>query len=172
MAIIAKNNKRDFTPAPEGLWQAVCVDVVDKGMQKSPWGDNHKVELRWVLSESMVNTGKPFMVTKRYTLSLHEKSNLRRDLEMWRGKKFTGDESDEFDLEKLLGANCQIQVIHNGSDDGTVYANVQAIVPAPRGVNKISIPSDYIRAKDRDKNGAISTEPANEQIFDDDTMPF
>jgi hypothetical protein len=169
MSIIAKNNKRDFTPAPEGLWPAVCVDVVDKGMQKTPWGDTHKVEIRWVLSETMVNTGKPFMVTKRYTLSLHEKSNLRRELETWRGKKFTGEESDAFDLEKLLGVNCQLQVIHNSSDDGSVYANVQAIVPAGRGMDKLLIPSDYIRACNRDKTKDVSHD--REEITDDD-IPF
>ena len=173
MAIIAKNKKSDFTPAPEGLWQAVCVDVVDKGMQKTPWGENHKVDIRWVISETMVNTGQPFMVNKRYTLSLHEKSNLRRDLEMWRGKKFTGDESDAFDLERLLGANCQIQVIHNSSDDGTVYANVQAIVPAGRGSTKIPIPSDYIRAKDREKLPADAThQQTKEVVITDDDIPF
>jgi hypothetical protein len=33
MSIIAKSNKKDFTPAPEGLHSAVCCDVVDLGLQ-------------------------------------------------------------------------------------------------------------------------------------------
>ena len=167
MSIIAKNTKRDFIPAPEGLWPAVCIDVVDIGMKETPWGQSHKVEVRWVISETMVNTGKPFMLVKRYTLSLHEKANLRRELETWRGKKFTDDELEGFDLEKLLGINCQLQIIHNQKGDGEVYANVQAIVPAARGMNKLMIPSDYVRAVSRNKQS--STQP--DEIVDED-IPF
>jgi hypothetical protein len=98
---------------------------------------------------------------KRYTLSLHEKANLRRELETWRGKKFTAEEGEGFDLEKLLGANCQLQVIHNEKDDGTVYANVQAIVPAGRGLEKLSIPPDYVRAINRDKTSTDSKPGTN-----------
>jgi hypothetical protein len=167
MSIIAKKNKSEFTPAPEGLWQAVCIDVIDRGIEKTPWGEAHKVEVRWALEDKDPKTEKPFMLIKRYTLSLHEKANLRRELETWRGKKFTSEELEGFDLEKLLAVNCQLQVIHNVKDGGECYANVQAIVPAPKGVIKLAIPHDYIRMCDRDKvrNGQ---EP---EITDDD-IPF
>jgi len=38
MAIIAKDNRKEFTPAPEGLHQAVCVDVVDLARQTEAAG--------------------------------------------------------------------------------------------------------------------------------------
>jgi len=167
MAIIAKTNKKEFTPAPEGLWPAVCVDVIDLGNQKTPWGEAHKVEVRWMLEEKDPKTQKAFMLFKRYTLSLHEKANLRRELETWRGRKFTTEELEGFDLEKLLGVNCQLQVIHNVKDEGDVYANVQAIVPPARGVVKLAIPLDYIRMCNRDKQ----PNQANPEITDDD-IPF
>ena len=36
-----------FTPAPEGLWNAVCVDVIDKGMVDGQYGQKHKCRLLW-----------------------------------------------------------------------------------------------------------------------------
>jgi len=168
MAIIAKKNRKDYTPAPEGLWPAVCVDVVDLGVEKTPWGDKHKVQLRWTLEEKDPKTDKAFLVLKKYTLSLDEKANLRRELETWRGKKFTKEESEGFDLEKLLGANCQLQIIHNITDGGDTYANVQAIVPGARGVVKLAIPSDYIRVCDRDKEH----KPEASGPITDDDIPF
>lgn len=151
MPIIAKSNKSDFTPAPEGLWPAVCCDVVDQGMVPSQWGESHRVQIRWQLEDIDPKSGKPYMALRGFRLSLHEKSSLRPMLEAWRGKKFTAEELEGFDLEKLIGVNCQVQIIHNIQTGGNVYSNIQAVVPAARGVAKLAIRGDYIRVKDRDK---------------------
>ena len=45
--------------------------------------------------------GRRFDVARVYTLCLHERAALRKDLESWRGRKFTEQELDGFDLEKL-----------------------------------------------------------------------
>lgn len=155
MAIIAKKPESSFTPCPEGLHQAVCVDVVDLGLQTGPYGEKHKVELRWQTDEIVLTSASPvdtkrFQLRKWYTLSLHEKASLRKDLECWRGRKFSESELAGFDLEKLLGANCQLQVIHNITDDGKTYDNIQAIVPHNAKLPKIA-PADYVREQDRAK---------------------
>lgn len=98
-------------------------------------------------------TGKNFMVSKSYTASLNDKANLCQDLETWRGRKFTAEEKMGFDLEKLVGAPCQLQIVHNVVDGGQVYANVQAIVPIGKGMTKMRVPSDYVRKQDREQNG-------------------
>jgi hypothetical protein len=49
MPIMVRDNKKAFTPAPEGLHQAVCVDVVDLGLAEGPWGAKPTVEFRWEL---------------------------------------------------------------------------------------------------------------------------
>jgi hypothetical protein len=148
MAIMARGKSKDFTPAPEGLHRAVCVDVVDLGMLETDFGKKHKVYISWQLEERMEGVGKPYLVSKRYTLSLHRKSALRPDLESWRGKPFSDEEVEGFDLEKLIGANCQINVVHNKTADGT-YANVSAIVPAVRGSAPLKA-QDYIRVCERE----------------------
>src|SRR5688572_414981 len=110
MAIVAtaKSEGTNFQPAPAGVHQAVCVDVVDLGILDVTWQGQtkkqHKVNVAWQINEDR-DDGKPFLVFKRYTLSLSEKANLRKDLESWRGRKFTRDEEMGFDVEKLIGAN-------------------------------------------------------------------
>src|SRR4029079_18261131 len=155
MPIIAKKPESSFEPCPEGLHQAVCVDVVDLGVQKSQFGEKHKVEIRWQVDQEN-EQGRRFQLRKWYTLSLHEKSNLRKDLECWRGRKFTETELAGFDLENLIKANCQLQVIHNLSDEGKTYDNVQAIVPHNAKLPKI-IPQDYVREQDRAKSNGNYT---------------
>src|SRR5262245_48984112 len=97
--IIAKDTRKELQPAPEGLHQAVCVDVVDRGVQATPWGEKQQVELRWEIEEQNPDTEKPFLLSKRYTCSLSEKATLRAHLESWRGRKFTSEELQGFDLE-------------------------------------------------------------------------
>jgi hypothetical protein len=148
MAIIARKEKSNFTPAPEGLWPGVCCDLVDLGLVETQWGKKHKVQVRWLVDAKPArNDGKPHMVSKKYTLSLHEKANLRQMLEVWRGKKFTDAELDGFDLECLLGIQCQVQVAQGQGDDGP-FSFPQVVLKA-NGGRKVEIPKDYVRAKDR-----------------------
>lgn len=146
MPIIARDNTTDFEPAPEGLHQAVCVDVVDLGEIESQWGKRHYIQIRWQIDE-VRDDGKPFLAMRRFALSLHEKSTLRPFLEAWRGKRFTAEELRGFDLEKLIGANCQLQIIH-AAKDGRVFANVQSAVPLMKGVPRLEV-RDYQRVSER-----------------------
>lgn len=169
MPIYTRKPEHTFEPCPEGLHRAVCVDVVDMGLVPTPWGDKSKVQLRWQVEE--VNTqGRRFEVRKMYTNSLGDKANLRKDLESWRGRKFTEGELAGFDLERLLGANAQIQVMHNVTGDGGIFANVAAIVPAPPNAPRLA-PADYVREQDRPKPLGAGGKPASPED-DDADMPF
>jgi hypothetical protein len=150
MPIYARKKEGEYTVAPEGLWPAVCCDVFDLGVQATPWGEQIKIEISWQLEEKDPQSGRRYLISQRYTPSLHEKSRLRPMLEAWRGCKFTKDEEREFDIEKLLGANCQLQIIHNIKDEGRTYANVQAVVPPAKGSIKLRV-EDYTRRIDREK---------------------
>lgn len=141
-------NDTEWVPAPEGLHQAVCVDVEELGEQTDQFGTKEKGLITWQIAETHPETGKRFLVSRKYTVSLHVMSALRKDLEMWRGKKYTKAEIKGYDPEKLIGANAQIQVVHKILDDGRVFSIVQAIVPAQKGVAKMVV-EDYTRKKDR-----------------------
>ena len=55
---------------------------------------------------------KPRAISETYTNSLGEKANLRKMLENWRGRAFTQEEMDGFDLRNVLGKACMISVVH------------------------------------------------------------
>jgi hypothetical protein len=170
MAIVAKrsSSSSSFVPCPPGLHQAVCVDVIDMGVIEVTYAGKtkrqHKVRLAWQIADLNPEDGKRYLAQRRYTLSLDDKASLRKDLESWRGKPFTLDELNGFDLEVLIGVNCQINVAHENKN-GETYANVTAIVPLGRGMQKLGLDGTYIRVKDRDK----STEPAD---LTEDDIPF
>lgn len=172
MPIIAKGTTgKDFIPAPEGLHQAVCVDVVDLGLVETKWGMKPKVRIVWQINEEEPGTGKRFVVMSTYTLSLSEKAILRHHLEAWRGRKFTQQELEGFDLEKLLGVNCQVQLVHNVAEGGRTYANVQAVVALAKHMPKI-VPENFVRMKDRPKQqGTGNGQEEPEEVMDDD-IPF
>ena len=170
MALIASGTK-SYTPPPEGVWPAVCVDIVDLGMVSHPqYGEKHKCRIVWEISEKM-SDGRPFTAQKQYTVSLHEKASLHKDLKAWRGKPFTAAELEGFDLEKVLGAPCQLVITHE-EKDGMVYGNITAIMKA--GPSKLHPSGGYIRHKDRKPEGdqgITEEEPEGTPISDLD-VPF
>jgi hypothetical protein len=172
MALLAKDAQTAMTPAPEGLLQAVCVDAVDLGMKESKrYGKmQHKIRLRWALPDCInPETGKCFYVSKQYTLSLNEKAELTKDLSTWRGRAFTPEEKTGFDVEKLIGINCQVQIMHAVKDNGT-YANVEAVVPINKAMTKFRVPDDYVREAVRKATDA--QQPGGAATGGDDDAPF
>lgn len=156
MPITVSENRKDFPTHPEGVYQAVCCDVVDLGIEKVSFDGVEKmvrkIRLYFQTEEFEPDGQKRFIVAKKFTASLSEKSALRQFLQAWRSRIFTSQELDEFDLEKLIGANCQIQIIHQLGRDGKTYANIGAILPI-KGVPPIHV-EGYVRkaskAKDED----------------------
>jgi hypothetical protein len=154
MSYFPKKKLSDFIPAPEGLHFCVCADVVDLGLVKTSWQGQESIKdmvrIVWQTEEKMTTgakTGQPFLINKRYTSSVHPKATLRIHVESWAGKKFTDEQFAAFDIERLIGHCCQIQIAHNISG-GDTYANIMAIVPAPKGRPPIKV-SGYTRVKDR-----------------------
>lgn len=156
MGIYASSTKQDFELAPAGIHNAVCVDIVDLGVIKTTFGDKHKIRIVWEI-EALKENGERFTVGNMYGLSLHEKSQLRKDLRSWRGRDFTVDElkgpdGQGFDLEKIIGKCCQLYVKHEASksDPTQIFANPKDITPAKV---KLEPSGKYIRKKDRPANG-------------------
>lgn len=138
--IVTAGESKNYTPAPEGTHQAVCVDVIDQGLKPNAFkagAMQKKVDLAWQIDERR-DDGKRFIVYKRYTASLNEKASLRHDLESWRGRPFTREEEMAFDVESVIGANCLVNVQHKKSQDGTkTYANVVSVMPLLKNMPKL-----------------------------------
>lgn len=144
MAIIAKgSNSEGFELIEAGVHLGLCYGVIDLGTQKVTFQNEVKLQRKVRIIFELPNlkkefkTGegeKPFSISKEYTLSLDAKANLYKDLVSWRGKQFSEEELEGFDISKLLGKPCQIQIIHKQGKNGD-YAAIQSITPIMKGTD-------------------------------------
>jgi hypothetical protein len=146
MAITATNSGQVREPIPAGNYIARCYQMIEIGtVTEFVMNKNvtlKKVRIGWELPTELKvfdqsKGEQPLVISKEYTLSMNEKSNLRKDLKSWRGKDFSEDEAKAFDITKLLGAPCMLNIIHKPSatDPSRVYDQIAGITPLPRGIN-------------------------------------
>lgn len=137
--------KPTIAPVPAGLHPAVCYAVIDLGTQPSQmYAPSRKVLMMWELPTVLYtftddkgnSIEKPRVISRDYTMSLGKKATLRKDLESWRGRPFTSEEANGFELGVLIGVNCQLNIMHKPSADGRVFANITGIVPLGKGMMK------------------------------------
>jgi len=146
MAITAKKGEgfeRELIPA--GNYVARCYKMIEIGTVPNEYmGETkmlHKVRIGWELPTELkvFNPEKgeqPCVIDKEYTLSLGEKANLRKDLQSWRGKAFTESEAEAFDITKLLGVPCMLNIIHvqGKKDTSKTYQAIGSVSPMPKGL--------------------------------------
>jgi hypothetical protein len=137
--------------APVGVYSAVCVRLINMGMQETSYGLKHQVHLAFEIDEKMED-GRPFLMMQNYTMSLNEKARLRLDLQAWRGRTFSPEELKGFDLKSVLGKPLQVSVVH--SADGQ-YANIGSMMPLGRGMQSLTASGGliYINSLPEDNSG-------------------
>lgn len=125
---------------PAGTHRGVCHSVHDLGFQTTTWQGKtktvHQVVLVWEIDKALTKgdfAGQPFVVSKKYTFSFYERSQLRHDIASWRGRDFTESELEKFDLNCLAGQQCLITIIHTNKN-GNTYANISSVTAVPTGV--------------------------------------
>lgn len=149
MSLLIKGGDSDRQLPKPGLHNAICCDAYDAGADDTPWGVKQKVALAFELDEIHPEFNNPHRVTKRYTMSLHEKSNLSSDLESWFGRSISPEKRKEgIDLETLVGRPCQLVIVHNTDNQGRDWANISTIIPADPN-KPIQLSGSYTRVKDR-----------------------
>lgn len=146
MGFIASDsgNGGNFKRVPAGVHIGRCYSLIDLGTQTTngQYGEKqqHKLRVGWELFGEdeeghplVVDVdGKemPMTISKSYTVSLHEKAGLRKDLAAWRGRDFTEEEAKAFDVSKLIGAYCMVNVT-TSENNGKTYSNVGGLTPLP-----------------------------------------
>ena len=142
--LAADNGGGNFKRVPPGAYIGRCYSLVDLGTQftDGAYGpkSQHKIRIGWELfgedeqgeplTIDVDGKEMPLTITKSYTVSLHEKSGLRRDLAAWRGKDFTDEEAKGFDVSKLIGAYCMVNATQSETN-GKTYTNVAGLTPLP-----------------------------------------
>jgi len=147
MAIIAKSagSSTPREPIPAGAYAARCYSIVDLGTREETIQGNTKVirkvrvtfELpteRRLFSEEKGE--QPCVISKEFNLVLSEKSTLRAFLRSWRGKDFTEAEAKAFDVAKLIGAPCLLNIIHvaGKANPSRMYDEISSVSPLPKGM--------------------------------------
>jgi hypothetical protein len=151
----------NFTSVPAGSHIAVCNLVADLGLQ--PGSVNfpqakRQVYIRFEVPAERVEyerDGKkregPVVIGSTYTASMHEKSNLRKQLEGWRGKKFNDEEAERFDVASILGKACMLSIVENVKGD-KVYSNIAGIGSLPRGIPAPKAENELLYYAEDDKS--------------------
>lgn len=154
------------TPVSAGSHHAVCYGVVAIGTQPSEkFAPRKKVIILWELPHERGDFGDktnvPRVISKRYTLSLGERASLKADLQNWRGKPFTPAELNAFEIDRLIGANCFLGVVHEDRN-GRTYANVTSVMPLPKGMAplKAELPRLYFNLEEALEHALVTgTQP-------------
>lgn len=163
----------DFEYPNIGLTPAVCINVINGGYEKIIYmgqdkGYQRKIFILWEIDQRITKgdfAGQHMVVSKEYTFAVSPKSNLRKDLESWRGKVFeekhnyngtvtlisekkdkeTGKvEKVPFSIDMLIGANCILN-LQNVSKTKT-FISPTSILPFDKKFQKVNreIEPNYI----------------------------
>ena len=143
MSIVVSSNGGSKLPLhPAGAYAVRCVRIVDLGTQTGEYQGKPKVARKvrfvWESAEKMGDeagdfAGKPFLLTQDFTASLSDRAAMKKALESWRGRPFTKQELEGFDLKNVLGKACLVNLIHSTPKD-TTYCNIASIMPLPSGM--------------------------------------
>lgn len=145
-----KDNGQDFERPPVGTQRAVCIKVFDLGLQPGFQGVmTHKGVILWEIDSRMEKgeaAGKRFTVSKTYTASLNEKANLAKDLQSWRGRPFSEEEKKGFDLDKIVGKNCLLNLVETTTKAGKTWIAIAAVMPPMKGMEPMvqETPAEYV----------------------------
>jgi hypothetical protein len=131
----------NFELIPAGTFTARCYRFIDLGSHEQTFQGESKglkrlVMVGFELPTELMEDGRPFSIHKRWTWSTHEKANMRKDLESWRGAKFNDSDFGPggFNVKNLLGVPCTISIVHTEKGNDT-FANITSIGKAMKGID-------------------------------------
>lgn len=143
---IKKKSGSSVPPMEAGTYPAVCVGIIDLGEQYSETFKKYsdKLLVIWEIPSQTIEIDgedKPRWLSKDFSASLNEKSNLYQTLVSWRGKAFTENELTEdengfmqFSVLDMLGTGCFLQVIVE-EKDGNSYNRITSVISLPAGMS-------------------------------------
>jgi hypothetical protein len=156
MSLIARGSASGgtFKPVPNGMHLARCYRIIDLGTQRSEYQGKPRVQRMVMISFEvhgeddggfpiLTEKGEPMSISTTLTLSLGEKAKLRGLLVNWRGRDFTPDELNGFELKNILGAWAMISVAKEMSSNGKEYTNIKTVNPVPVAVKKSGLPEGH-----------------------------
>ena len=151
--LIPENKGKEYELAPEGMINAVCVDVIDVGeamgvqpdamgrylvpVKNVTWQPKPKARIIFEL-ETKMEDGRPFVSQAEYAASLYKPelgqkgqiAKLRDNLDNWGVEVPT---EGNIDLKAiLLGKSATLRIKHDPDTSGRIWANISTINPATK----------------------------------------
>ena len=139
--------KNTYTPVPAGTHVGVCYQLIDlgtavvKGFDGNPTR-KHELIIGWELPDEKMEDGRPMTINHWYTFSMNEKANFRKHLEAWRGRAFTLDDMETFEVERIIGTGCLLSVVDKQKRDGSSKTVVGAVAALPKGTSVPALVND------------------------------
>ena len=156
--IVTQKSTNSVPPLESGVYTGICVGVVDLGEQHNQKFNKYQYKILFIFEivDEFVDVDgeqKPRWLSKEFTASSNQKSNLYQVLTSWIGRALTDEELENgFDVSTMLKAGCQLQVLQEDKD-GRSYNVIQAIIGLPKGA-KVSEPISDIVLFDMDHEDA------------------
>lgn len=163
---------KKYYVVPPGLYQAVLYGAWDLGQTEKVWQGVRKFvrqmglgfELDHVITEGPLQ-GKNALISKSYTNSLSDKSNIYKDLTTWLGRPLTPEELGLFRWETMVGVNCTLAIANIDKREGGKMAVINSINPITDSMRKNLLiatqpaePAPKWVHRVREKNAAIMAE--------------
>ena len=182
MSIIVKDSGGNFERPLPGMHHGVCSNIYgpfrSTYMYQGKEVSADKVIIMFELEERLSKgdfANCRFTQSQTFTASLSEKSKLRPFLESWRGMPFTEEQAKGFDLEKLIGVNCNLNLIEKPRQGGGSSIVIVGIVPPIKGQEalKTELPRDYVPEWILKKIvGVVAPETHEGSGVENETIPF
>jgi hypothetical protein len=117
MTLKISADKPEFEVLSAGEYLAVCYKIIDAGTREETWKDNPPkkrkvIFVTWEIPSQTLDDGRPFSIGKKYTASLNENATLYKDLVTWRGRPFTNEDLQGFDVSRMIGAPAMLHIEH------------------------------------------------------------
>ena len=114
-----------------GQYLAVCLDVKDSfGITRPKYDKPGELETLDVCRFLFGTQDGQLVQTGEMKISTHEKSNLTKALTSWTGSP----QGAGFDTESLKGKGAMINIVHETSKKGRVYADIKSVTPVMAGM--------------------------------------
>lgn len=144
--LIDGNGNEQRTNCPPGVYNAVCDEVFDLGMQPGyqDGPPKRKAVLLFEVERRMVEgkfKGQRHQLSKILAVSSHEKAVLSGLLRSWVGYDPAREPHRKFDLEGLKGKPCTLNVVEE-TRNGKTRAIVASVAPKMASAETLTPESD------------------------------
>lgn len=131
-----------FKGLEPGIYNARCDLVADLGMQDTgKYGMKHKVYLRFSVpdqtGEREDGTKFQMSIGSKFTATLSKRATLRKVLESWRGRPFTEEELENFELTNLLNAPATLVVGSYTDKEGNPRPSIDNVLKCKSPVDEL-----------------------------------